>query len=540
MIRSHAPRHPGCSLISRSDEVPRARGWAAAALLAGTLAAAAPAMAADGSKPPSEHGEIAALRRELSALAKQVEQVARQNRLLIEQNEALAARERALEARVGRPSPEQPPVPPSPTSPAGASSTGTPAVAGGSAPARGSASSSLLPPTAAPAPEGGGVPAGLANTSLWGYGEVYYADPLKPGTRAEADLARAVFGIGHEFGPSTEFNSEFEVEHAVASAVDKGEFEVEQFYIDQRLADPVTLRAGLFLMPFGFLNEHHEPTNFYGMQRNFIETLIIPSTWREGGFNLHGETPGGFGWNVGLTTGFNLSGWDFTPEFPLYTTALDLETSGAAPLQATHQELSEADAHSLSQYVALSYFGVPGLTVAGAIFTGEAAPVPEPPNAPPAGSQRVTLWEGHARWAPGRWDLSALYAHGAISHLGLINAAVPGSPNPIPSAFYGYYFQAAYDLWQHGGVRLAPFARWEYYDLGASFEGTPGPDVPPGLVPLSAAPGDYGYWPRNRDRVGTAGVNLYLTPGVVLKADYQRFLINAAFTRVDLGLGVSF
>jgi hypothetical protein len=65
----------------------------------------------------------------------------------------------------------------------------------------------------------------------------------------------------------------------VSSASDVGEFEVEQFYVDRRLNDAMTLRAGLFLMPFGLLNEHHEPTNFYGVQRNFVETMIIPSTW---------------------------------------------------------------------------------------------------------------------------------------------------------------------------------------------------------------------------------------------------------------------
>jgi len=98
-------------------------------------------------------------------------------------------------------------------------------------------------------------------------------------------------------------------EHAVSSASDVGEFEVEQFYVDRQLSDAVTLRAGLFLMPFGLLNEHHEPTNFYGVQRNFVETLIIPSTWREGGFNVHGDTESGFSWNAGLTTGFDLSKW---------------------------------------------------------------------------------------------------------------------------------------------------------------------------------------------------------------------------------------
>jgi len=35
-----------------------------------------------------------------------------------------------------------------------------------------------------------------------------------------------------------------------------------------------------------------------------------------------------------------------------------------------------------------------------------------------------------------------------------------GSPNPIPSSFYGYYVQGAYDVWQHGEYRVSPFARW--------------------------------------------------------------------------------
>jgi hypothetical protein len=378
------------------------------------------------------------------------------------------------------------------------------------------------------------------NVKLWGYGEVYYTDPLHDRDRAQADLARAVFGIGYTFDSRTEFNSEYEVEHAVSSASDPGEFEVEQFYIDHQIIDPVAVRAGLFLMPFGFINEHHEPTNFYGVQRNFVETLVIPSTWREGGFNFHGDTQSGFGWNVGLTTGFDLGKWDFAPEFPQYTTALELINGDAGPLHATHQELALANAHDLSQYVALSYFGVPGLTVGGAIFTGKAAAVPAPPNAPIAGSQRVTLWEGHARWTPGKFDLTALYAHGSISNLAATNAANPGSPNPIPSSFYGYYFQAAYDLWQHGSYRLAPFTRWEVYNLGASYEGVPGPMIPEGEIPLTGAPGDYGLWPRNTDRVWTIGANFYITPHVVLKADYQHFLINNDFTRFDLGLGVAF
>ena len=215
--------------------------------------------------------------------------------------------------------------------------------------------------------------------NLWGYGELYYTDPVKDSSRAQADLARAVFGIGYEFDSSTVFNSEYEVEHAVSSAHDVGEFEVEQFFVDYQVNDALTVRAGLFLMPFGLLNEYHEPTNFYGVQRNFVETLIIPSTWREGGVNLHGSTASGITWNVGATTGFDLSKWDFAPQFPPYVTALGLEDSNIAPLQATHQELALANASHLAGYAALSYIGVPGLTIGAAVSVGDAVAVPAPP-----------------------------------------------------------------------------------------------------------------------------------------------------------------
>src|SRR5207302_1932858 len=123
---------------------------------------------------------------------------------------------------------------------------------------------------------------------------------------------------------------------------------------------------------------------------------------------------------------------------------------------------------------------------------------------------RITLWEAHGRWTPGKLDLSALYARGSISDLAAANAAHPGAANPVPSSFYGYFLQCAYELFEQGGYRAAAFARFERYNLGASYSGTGGPVVPTGLVPLSGSPGDLGYWPASHDRVWTAGANLYL------------------------------
>ena len=79
---------------------------------------------------------------------------------------------------------------------------------------------------AAPAPAPAPAPASAIspNLGIWGYGEIYYTHPTRDAKQTQADLARAVFGLGYKFDDRTSFNSEFEVEHAVASASDAGEF----------------------------------------------------------------------------------------------------------------------------------------------------------------------------------------------------------------------------------------------------------------------------------------------------------------------------
>ena len=369
--------------------------------------------------------------------------------------------------------------------------------------------------------------------TLWGYGEVYYTHPVHDNSRSQFDLARAVFGIGYKFNDTTVFNSEYEVEHAVASATDKGEFEVEQFYVDHQLSDWASVKAGLFLMPFGLLNEHHEPTNFYGVQRNFVETLIIPSTWREGGVGFHGATDYGLNWDLGVTTGLDLGGWNNNPEDPQYRTALDLEDNDVAPMQAMHQELALSNAQNLSQYLALDYTGVPGVLAGAAVFTGKLA-IPVVPAGLP--DSRLTLWETHARWTPGAAELSAVYARGAISKTATYNLDNAGVSDPLPSQFLGYYLQGAYTVWQTERYRVSPFARWEHFDMGHAYQG-----IAPGFGTIpSGLAADGMPWPVPNDRVWTFGTSFYLDPHLVLKADYQVFEVNKDFSRFDLGLGLAF
>ena len=463
--------------------------------------ACALASCATGIAAAAEDARLIEPQEEMARVQAQLRQLGEENRAL---RERLARIERSLAQLTGALAP-----------PSASLSPGVPAP-------RVADSSALPTPPTPPMPSTAGAAPLTGGVRLWGYGEMYYVDPTRDANQARADLARAVFGLGYSFDERTEFNSEYELEHAVASGSDAGEFEVEQFYVDRRVSEALGARAGLILMPFGFLNEHHEPTRFYGVQRNFVETLIIPSTWREGGLSLHGDSRAGLGWSFGLTTGFDVSKWDFAAAVPPYTSALGLENSGAAPLQATHQELSLANARHLSQYAALGYYGIPALLLGGAISTGES-------SAP--GDPRVTLWEAHARWTPAKLDLSALYARGSISNTGPLNAAHPSSANPLPASFYGYFLQGAWRVWEQGEYRAAPFVRWERYNLGAGYAGTRGPVIPPGLSAL---------WPRSEDRVWSAGANLYVGAHLVVKGDYQWFELNPGFRRFDLGLGVSF
>jgi hypothetical protein len=453
--------------------------------------------AADPESPATTPPSVEALQKKVDTMSQQLEELKAQLKQLQQQNGAPA----------------------------------TPPVAGPPAAAPGPAQAKMPEPTQAkaeppmqPRPEER-PPVDLSRwekLSIWGYGEIYYTHPTQNSSQTQADLARAVFGIGYQFNANTRFNSEFEVEHAVVSAGDVGEFEVEQFYVDHNLNNWASFQAGLFLIPSGLLNEHHEPTNFYGVQRNFVETLIIPTTWREGGLAFKAVSQNGFTGTVGITTGLNLSKWEFNPAEPLYNNAFELQINNVSPMQATHQELSVADAQHLSGFASLNYTGTLGLLVGGSVFTGKAVPAPNV-----ADNQHTTLWELHARWTPAKFDLSAVYAHGYITNTAQANLQFPGASNPLPASFYGYYLQAAYRLWQRNEMSLNPFVRWERYNMASSYAGVTTTTPPAGF-------------PQPFDTVTTVGLNYYLTPQVVFKIDYQHFLVNETFTRVDLGMGLSF
>ena len=69
------------------------------------------------------------------------------------------------------------------------------------------------------------------------------------------------------------------------------------------------------------------------------------------------------------------------------------------------------------------------------------------------------------------------------------------------------------------------FVRYERFNTGSSYAGEP---AGLGLTPLPT------------ESVKTYGVNFYLNPNIVLKADYQNFTVDKNKDRFDLGLGFMF
>jgi hypothetical protein len=348
-----------------------------------------------------------------------------------------------------------------------------------------------------------------SDTSIFGYGEFNYNRYRDPERTSKADLRRFVLGFGHRFSDELSFQSEVEIEHAIASAGDRGEVEMEQAYLNYRFSDAANVKGGLFLIPLGILNETHEPPTYYGVERNEVETRIIPTTWRELGFGLHGLLGQGFKYDAGITTGFN-SG------------KLDDPSTG---IRSGHQEGQLADAKDLSVYGALNY-QAPGLLVGGGLFTGNTGQNGQANAALKGVAARLTLWDVHAKYSIAGFDLQALYAAGTLGDADKLNAVTSTAATPFaaPKSLKGWYGQAAYHVYRRGDLDVAPFVRLERFEIRQQ------EDAALGLF----------QDPKNLERVQTVGVNFRIHPQVVLKTDVQHYKVDGTRNRFNIGLGYMF
>jgi uncharacterized small protein (DUF1192 family) len=332
--------------------------------------------------------------------------------------------------------------------------------------------------------------------SIGGYGEAIYTNPsgrrqddTPSGATNRLDLVRSVLYVGYKFSDRILFNSELEVEHATTGEGDeeKGEVSAEFAYLDFKPWKDVGLRAGLLLMPVGFVNELHEAPVFHGARRPAVETSIIPTTWRENGAGVFGET-GPLQWRAYVVAGLSSEGFE------------------AGGIREGRQGGSDSLAEDLAFTARLDFTGVPGLLAGGSVFTGESGQGGVVGETEIGG--RVTLFEGHAQYEWRGLQLRALGARTRIGDVAAINErnGLFGAES-VGECQHGWYVQAAYDvmaLRPAGGWSVTPFLRYEKLNTQA--------EVPDG----------FDKDPATDRSLLVAGVGVKPLPGVVLKADYQR------------------
>lgn len=276
-------------------------------------------------------------------------------------------------------------------------------------------------------------PASASRTTIGGYGELHY-NSLD--SKKEIDFHRFVLFFGHEFSDRIRLFSELELEHAIAGEGQNGEIELEQAYVEFDVGVDTKVRGGLFLVPVGFLNETHEPTTFYGVERNPVENAIVPTTWWEAGAMVSapiGGADSGFSYDFALHSGLNV-GAGFN-------------------VRSGRQKVSEAVADELATTVRLRWQGG-GLELGGSLF--HQADVTQ---GLVAGAGAGTLLEAHAAYAIGELSFKALAAQWQL------DGAAPAALDKDEQA--GAYLEGAWRPERSWGA-FVRYAEWDNGGAGAT------------------------------------------------------------------------
>jgi hypothetical protein len=335
-----------------------------------------------------------------------------------------------------------------------------------------------------------------------GYGELHYNHPKVDGTGLPAgdlpptlDFHRLVFGWSYAFNDRLSLHAEIDYEHATR------ELELEFAYVDYKWIDAVNFRAGSLLLPIGPLNEFHEPTLFYSVERPYVQRYIIPTSWSEGGAGVYGQIIPGLRYRIYFIEGLNAAGFS---------------ENG---IRDGKQVLSEDEniAVNFGGVGRLEYTAIPGFGIGASFYRAGAG------QNNGIGSAAVTLWDVDARFRLMGIDLTGLYAMTKVKGAEAISTLVKET---VGSEQFGWYAEAAYHLDQITKSKwdLVPFVRWEKFDTQKA--------VPAGLTEN----------PATDRKILTYGVAFYPDPDVAIKIDQERWEdgTGADDNRYNLGLAFTF
>jgi hypothetical protein len=323
----------------------------------------------------------------------------------------------------------------------------------------------------------------LGKVKLGGYGEIH-GNFTESSESDKIDFHRMVLYLGYDFTDWIKLHTETELEHAFVNDGD-GEISLEQAYVDFLLSDKFNIRAGRLLTPVGIINKYHEPTLFNGVERPNFSKYIIPTTWSSDGVGFFGNLNQSLKYEAYVVAGLNGDGFSSSG-----IRGGRIKSQQSLNEVAFTGRLDYRPFENRDLLLGLSgYFG--GLDNKDG-------------GGGPGKDGEIALTSADFEYSISKFDF-----RGVIAHTNIDGARDLGSGD-VAEEIFGWYLEGAYhfwpDEWKTGKLEKSDatvFVRYEEYDTQHKM--------------LSGVARDKS---KDIDEL-TFGVNFYLTPNFVIKADYQ-------------------
>jgi hypothetical protein len=382
----------------------------------------------------------------------------------------------------------------------------------------------------------------VTGMSIGAYGEMKFGLQQNPAAGGQwqngFDAHRLVLLPTYLITPNIIFNAEIEFEHG-GSGFDPddklhGTAEIEQIWIDFKMMDQFNWRApGIDLIPIGYINEHHEPTAFYSVQRPELYNGLIPSTWKAPATSVYGRLADGlyytlqasssledFGGDFGTRTDANTVPPRINPDGSVNTYTAGIDGSNALgfalPVRGDFKQLSNdiavAGQLSYSPPVlpgfngSVSAYYTPNTTPRGAYADSGA----------PLGRSSLTMFDAEFRYRVPNTGFEARGEYVFVSFGNPANLRANNDSDPtnnVGKTMYGYSGELAYHL-PLGNIlssdwEMVPFYRYTFQNTQpGGFAGTD----------LNMATG------AGQTQFHNVGVAVFPSPQIVLKATWQKVI----------------
>ncbi|MBI4383801.1 MAG: hypothetical protein HY579_07175 [Nitrospinae bacterium] len=357
--------------------------------------------------------------------------------------------------------------------------------------------------------------------TLHGYGELHYNRPTD-GRTTEFDNHRFVLGAHARLTDWIFLNAEIDFEHAAQ------ELEFEFSHLDFMLDPKYNFRAGVMLMPVGFLNEYHEPPLFWSVERPELQSKVIPTTWSGAGAGFFGTPVEGLNYRLyvvnsvqsvrknGFSEGDGTGAGGASGRFR--------ESDG---IRQGRLQINKAIGEDVAVVGRLEYSKLyPGLQLGFSFYTGDTT------HELISQGGRTTLVEGDVKYRWQWFEANSTIVNIDVGDAAALNAfnatqtTASSGTGTVPDRIFGWNIQAGVHLPQllkmNSTHDFVPFVLYEQFDLHKS--------VPAGFTRN----------PLRDTEVFTVGVSYMPIPSVALKLDYQDFEFGNNTSQDQINMGVAY